>query len=93
MTVERHTAYAHTVITIDGAFDRAAASYLQELVSGVAAETPLTLDFREVRLFHDSAIAPLAAAISSHPDARLVGLSQHQYRLLQYVADVALGPP
>lgn len=93
MTIERHAAAAGTIITIDGAFDSAAGSYLEHLVSGVGASAPLTLDFREVRLFHDSAIAALAAALSSRPDARLVGLSEHHYRLLAYVADAGVMHP
>jgi hypothetical protein len=78
---------AETVIRLDGAFDCAAAKRLESLVDDVATGVPLTLDFREVRLFHDSAIVWLAAALSRHPGAHLVGLSQHHYRLLRYVAD------
>jgi hypothetical protein len=87
MSVVRRTAPAETVITVAGAFDRDAATRLEALVNEVALEALLTLDFREVRLFHDSAVASLAHALSSHPNARLVGLSQHHYRLLRYFGD------
>ena len=89
MTIARHDELAETVITVEGAFDIDAADRLQDLVQGVAEGAPLTLDFREVRLFHDSAIASLAAALSSHPEARLVGLSLHQFRLLRYFCEEA----
>lgn len=85
MTIARHDAPTEIVIEIDGAFDMDAASCLFELVEGLG-RTPLTLDFREVRLFHDSAISGLAEALSRHPEARVVGLSQHQFRLMRYVA-------
>lgn len=92
MTVVRHWDPHATVITVDGSFDADAARSLQHFVNDVAEGSPLTLDFREVRLFHDSAIASLAEALSNHPAARLVGLSQHQYRLLQYVDPTAPAP-
>jgi hypothetical protein len=87
MAITQLDAPAGTVIRLDGAFDRAAAARLQALVDDVAESAALTLDFREVRLFHDSAITSLADALARHPDARLVGLSEHQYRLLRYVND------
>lgn len=85
MPITQLSAPAGTVIRLEGAFDCAAATRLHALVDDVADGAKLTLDFREVRLFHDSAIASLADALARHPDARLVGLSQHQYRLLRYV--------
>lgn len=84
MTIVRHEAPTEIVIEIDGAFDMDTASCLFELVEGLD-RMPLTLDFREVRLFHDSAISSLAEALSRHPEARVVGLSQHQFRLLRYL--------
>jgi anti-anti-sigma regulatory factor len=93
MTVARHWDPDATVISVDGAFDADAARCLEHFVNDVEAGSPLTLDFREVRLFHDFAIGSLAAALSHHPDAHLVGLSEHQYRLLRYVdAAAAVGP-
>lgn len=81
-----------TVIRLEGAFDCAAARRLHALVDGVPEGATLTLDFREVRLFHDSAIASLADALARHPQAQLVGLSQHQYRLLRYVNEQLSDP-
>ncbi|HET7753445.1 MAG TPA: hypothetical protein VFK85_06005 [Anaeromyxobacteraceae bacterium] len=92
MSIERHSQPSSTEILVDGVFDRVTASRLQALVGDVDPGSLLTLDFREVRLFHDSAIASLAAALSAHPGARLVGLSEHHYRLLRYVASPSTTP-
>lgn len=87
MTVaRREAANGSTVITIEGAFDNDAACRLQAIVREVAPDALLTLDFRDVRLFHDCAISALAAAISEHRKVRFVGLSEHHYRLLRYVS-------
>jgi len=92
MTIEHPSVATETVIRVDGAFDVDAACRLQALVAEVGAGCPLTLDFREVRLFHDSAICSLAAALSSHPDTRVVGLSLHHYRLLRYFREQGAAP-
>ena len=83
MAIERRGS-PNMVISVDGAFDNEAAAHLKALVLELDAGASVTVDFRAVRLFHDCAIEALAEALARHPTARLVGLSEHHYRLLRY---------
>ncbi len=73
------------VLRFDGAFDAAEGWKLHEALAALDAADRVTLDFAQVRQFHDFAIALLAQDISSldgRVEAR--GLSHHQRRILRY---------
>ncbi len=86
MTIAARAGTSGTVFEVSGSFDPEEVGRLHELLIGLGPETPVTLDFREVRLFHDSAIAPLAQEIgAANRPVLLFGLSEHHHRLLRYV--------
>jgi STAS domain len=72
------------VVALDGAFDRAAADRLHEMLLELEPR-PVTVDFRRVRVFEDSAVARLAGETSRGQQVALIGLSLHHWRLLRYL--------
>lgn len=70
-------------IHLSGVFDGAAA---WELVKRLASERPDLLDFGRINSFADYGLAVLAHGLQqSRGPVRLLGLRQHQLRLLRYL--------
>ena len=79
-----------------GTFDAAEAWRLHEMLAQLSPGTRVSLDFREVRAFHDFAIALLAQDILAlRGRIQANGLCQHQRRILKYfgVDEGGLGEP
>jgi hypothetical protein len=68
------------VIVVEGTFDVAAASALQQLVRG----EPAVIDFSRARDIHDVALAQLATGLAG-AEVTLRGLPVHHERLLRYL--------
>ncbi len=81
----------HILLRLDGTFDADEGWRLHDVLSRIDPGALVTLDFSQVRRFHDFAIALLAQDISSL-EGRIAarGLCQHQLRILRYFGvDVA----
>ena len=88
MTLEiRQQRAGAAVVALHGSFDVNEAARLHQALLELSSSSSVTLDFRDVRLFHDSAIAVLARDLSleAGPHVSLLGLSEHHYRLLHYI--------
>jgi anti-anti-sigma regulatory factor len=73
------------VVRVEGAFDGAAASQLAELLGRTDDEAHVVVDFGRVRDVPDHAVAQLARAVAGAAGrVSLVGLGQHQRRILRY---------
>ncbi len=88
MTIEaRPQRSGRTELVLHGSFDAAEARRLHDMLADLAPETQVRVDFHEVRLFDDFAVAllsrDLATAYASN--ISLVGLSEHHHRLLRYM--------
>ena len=84
------------VLCLEGTFDEAQAWRVRDALSQLAPETRVSLDFREVRAFHDFAIFLLARDLQTRQGrVQANGLCQHQRRLLKYlgVDEAGLGEP
>ncbi len=74
------------MLALNGSFGPAEEERLQAMLRTFDPERPITIDFREVRLFHDLAVARLARDIGElNRHVSLVGLSEHHHRLLRYI--------
>jgi CheY-like chemotaxis protein len=74
------------VVRVAGSFDASDADQLWSLTSALDAGGPVTIDFHEVRSAGDLAIARLATGLLEHShQVSIVGLSEHQHRLLRYI--------
>jgi anti-anti-sigma regulatory factor len=71
------------LVVLRGTFDTNAVEKLHETLLGIDPHSHLTLDFREVRLFHDTAVARLAKELAGRR-VTLLGLSDHHHRLMRY---------
>ncbi len=83
-------------LRLDGTFDAAAAWRVHDTLAEVSPQARISLDFREVRAFHDFAIALLAQDLRAHQGrVQASGLCQHQRRILKYfgVDESGLGEP
>jgi anti-anti-sigma regulatory factor len=76
-----------TELVLHGSFDAGEAHRLHALLSDLAPGGPVRVDFHEVRLFDDFAIALLSRDLSTAfaSNISLVGLSEHHHRLLRYM--------
>jgi hypothetical protein len=75
-----------TVLELNGSFGPLEEERLNSVLRALDPETPVTIDFRAVRLFHDIAVARLARDICElHRRVSLIGLSEHHHRLLRYI--------
>ena len=73
------------LIRMNGAFDGMAARRLEMALAGAEAGMRLRVDLRQVREFHDFAIAVLAHAMTRcAAEVTLLGLRHHQIRVLRY---------
>ena len=81
-------------LPLQGTFDASAAWRVHDTLGQLPAETRVSLDFREVRAFHDFAIALLARDLLARQGrVEANGLCQHQRRILGYfgVDEAGLG--
>ncbi len=86
MTVRARDESNKTVLVVLGTFDAAEAERLHDALVKIERERPVTIDFHEVRLFKDFAVAGLVQEIAARMGrVTLVGLSEHHHRLLRYV--------
>lgn len=70
---------------LEGTFDAGEAWQLHEAIGGLGPEARVILDFRDVRAFHDFAVALLARdLLAMRGRMRAAGLLQHQRRVLRY---------
>lgn len=84
------------VLSLEGTFDAAHAWRLHDTLAQLTRRPRVSLDFRDVRIFHDFAIALLARdLLAGAGRIQATGLCQHQRRILKYfgVGDVGLGEP
>ena len=67
-------------------FAPAEAERLYDVAQSLAPHSQLTVDFTEIRDFHDSAFILLAKALGARPGFKIVlrGLTIHQSRMLAY---------
>ncbi len=87
MTVQVRNESKETVLVLEGTFDAADAHNLHVALRDVAHERPVAIDFHQVRLFKDFAVARLVREIANRSGhVTLLGLSEHHHRLLRYVA-------
>ncbi len=86
MTVQVRNEPKETVLVLEGTFDAANADSLHDALHDVARERAVAIDFHQVRLFNDFAVASLVREIAERPGhVTLLGLSEHHHRLLRYV--------
>ncbi|OFX25459.1 MAG: hypothetical protein A2V77_15395 [Anaeromyxobacter sp. RBG_16_69_14] len=86
MTVQVRNESRETVLVLEGTFGAADADSLHGALHDVARERPVAIDFHQVRLFDDFAVARLVTEIADRPGhVTLIGLSEHHHRLLRYV--------
>jgi anti-anti-sigma regulatory factor len=78
----------HVLLAVAGSFGVADARELHGLLSELAPDGHVIVDFHDVRVFDDSAIGDLGRELASPYGAHveLRGLSEHQHRLLQYMS-------
>jgi anti-anti-sigma regulatory factor len=75
----------HAQARLSGAFDGLAARRLEALLARAEPGDHLRIDLTKVREFHDFGIAVLAHALTRcKAHVTLVGLRQHQIRVLRY---------
>ncbi len=73
------------LIHLTGAFDGVAARRLEALLAGAQPGTRLRVDLTKIHEFHDFGLAVLAQALVRCPArVTLLGLRQHQIRVLRY---------
>ena len=74
-----------TVLEVQGCFGASEAERLHDLLLGSERHGVVTIDFRDVRGIDDSVLARLAHDFARRP-TRVLGLSEHQRRVLRYFA-------
>ena len=84
--IQAHEETRGVVLELSGSFNTDEADRVREMIRSMEPHRPVTIDFREVRLCHDSAVARLAREIiESDRRVSLLGLSEHHRRLLRYI--------
>ncbi len=74
-----------TVLAVHDAFDANDADELHDVLLRIERDRAVTIDLREVRRVEDFVIARLAQE-SAHRPMRVLGLCEHQRRILRYFA-------
>jgi len=82
----RPTTRGEVLLRLDGVFDVPAARRVEKLLEKAKAGETVRLDLTHVREFHDFGIAVLAQALKHGKTCKvaLLGLRQHQLRMLRY---------
>ncbi len=84
--IQSHEEARGTVLELSGSFSTDEAERVREMIRALEPHRPVTIDFREVRLCHDTAVARLARdLVESERRVSLLGLSEHHHRLLRYI--------
>ncbi len=84
--IQAHEETRGTVLELHGSFGPAEADRLRDMIRRLEPQKSVTIDFREVRLCHDTAVARLARdLVESHRQVSMLGLSEHHRRLLRYI--------
>ncbi len=84
ITSEKHADH-RVVLRVRGSFDAAAAHQLHDALGKAAPDSRVLIDFSQARDSQDLAVAMLAQDLANAPGrASLLGLCQHQRRLLRY---------
>ncbi len=84
--IQAHDDGRQTVLELNGAFGPVEEERLKNVLCDLEPDRPITIDFREVRLFQDFAVARLARDIAQlQRRVALIGLSEHHRRLLRYI--------
>jgi ABC-type transporter Mla MlaB component len=75
----------HSLARLSGAFDGLAARRLEAMLARAQPGDRLRIDLTKIREFHDFGIAVLAQALTRcKAQVTLLGLRQHQIRVLRY---------
>ena len=74
-----------TIVAVHDCFDASDADELHEVLVRIEGDRAVTIDFRDVRRIEDFVIARLAQDFAHRP-VRVVGLCEHQRRILRYFA-------
>jgi anti-anti-sigma regulatory factor len=74
-----------TVLAARDQFDAMEANELHDLLLKIERDRPVTVDFRNVRGIEDFVLARLAQDFARRR-LRILGLSDHQHRILRYFA-------
>lgn len=74
-----------TVLAVQDGFGASDAEELHDRLSRIARDRAVTIDFRDVRRIEDFVIARLAQELAHRP-VRVLGLCEHQRRILRYFA-------
>lgn len=74
-----------TVLAARDRFEMRDADELHDLLLTIERERPVTLDFRNVRGIEDFVIARLAQDFAGR-SMHILGLSEHQHRIVRYFA-------
>ncbi len=86
LTVIRRPATGGAVVAIEGHFEVGDVDRLHVLASTLHVDGSVSLDFHKVRWASDTAIVRLAGELRNVPrPVSMVGLSEHQRRLLKYI--------
>ncbi len=72
---------AGMLFRLEGVLDREGSSVLRDQV--LAAPSPVSIDFAQLRSLPDSALGILASGLAAKPDVKLVGLPRHAERILR----------
>jgi anti-anti-sigma regulatory factor len=65
-------------------FDLESAGRLRSILREASLDREVTIDLRNVRVVHDTAVARLAQDLQTVPHVLLLGLTEHQRRLMRY---------
>lgn len=76
---------SRVLFRLDGTFDAGEAWRVHDAIGQLGPEARVILDFRDVRAFHDFAVALLARdLLAMRGRVSATGLLQHQRRVLRY---------
>ena len=79
------TPSTESIISLRGVFDGVAARHLEERLLRAVAGQQILVDLTQVREFHDFGVAVLGRALTHcRAEVKLLGLRQHQVRVLRY---------
>jgi CheY-like chemotaxis protein/anti-anti-sigma regulatory factor len=86
MRIATRSDLSGAVLTLEGPFEAASERELHDALLAIGGDRPIVIDFREVRLVEDFALARLAGELGGTLRGRvtLLGLSEHHHRLLHY---------
>jgi anti-anti-sigma regulatory factor len=85
MAITERSGRSSTTLHLRGTFDAAEAERLHQTLARSDSGETVTVDFHEVRQFHDLAVARLVSELRESGGRVIVhGLSEHHHRLMRY---------